>query len=114
MALLASRLFAVADPWTYVASVVGQAEQQASLQLPHAVTQRLQDLSLAQWPVWYEKQYDALVLTPNAKNERSLSDENNPARVRRGGRAQAESGGFPLYPDGEVRPRPRRPQQTQR
>ena len=53
---VASRLFAVADPCTYAAAVAGgHVGQQASLQLPNAVTKSMQELSLTQWPAWYEQ-----------------------------------------------------------
>ena len=104
----ASRLFAVAGPCTYVASLAGEG-QQASLQLPRAVTQSMQELPLAQWPAWYEQQFDALVVTPTGKHEKLLLDENTPARVWREGRAKAE--GLKLYPDdvpGKLPDRPKK------
>ena len=109
----ASRLFAVADPCTYVAAVAGgHVGQQASLQLSIAVIKSMQELPLTQWPAWYEKQFDALVLSPVVKHSLLLTDENNPARVWREGRA--EEAGFPLYPDCVPGALPRRPKKTKR
>ena len=106
---LALRLFAVADPCTYVAALAVQNGQQASLQLPNTVTNTMQELPLTQWPSWYEKQFDALVVNPTAKHSMLQTDENNPARVWREGRAKAK--GFDLYPQGvpgALAPRPKR------
>ena len=109
----ASRLFVVADPCTYVDAVAGgHVGQQASLQLPIAVIKSMQELSLTQWPAWYEHQFDALVLSPLAKHRSLLTDENNPARVWREGRAKAS--GFPLYPEGVPGVLPKRPKTTKR
>ena len=45
-------------------------------------------LPLAQWPSWYMAQYDALIIQPHLKAEVLNSDENQPARARREGRAK--------------------------
>ena len=58
-------------------------------------------LDLEKWPSWYMAQYDALVVQPCLVHEVLNSDENQPARVWREGRAKATSvcGKIRLYPD---------------
>ena len=53
-----------------------------------------------------------MVLTPLAKHSSLLTDENNPARVWREGRAKAA--GFPLYPKGVPGVLPERSKKTKR
>ena len=58
--------------------------------------------SLAKWPGWYTAQYDALIVQPFLQAQVLNSDENQPARVWREGRAQvAVAGAVNLHPKGE-------------
>ena len=45
-------------------------------------------LPLAKWPSWYMAQYDSVIIQPHLKAEVLNSDENQPARVWREGRAK--------------------------
>ena len=108
----ALRLFAVADPCTYVCSLAGKGHQ-ASMQLPHKVTQSMKELTLAQWPGWYETQFEKLVASPRCKHEKLLSDENTPAAGTCEGHAQ-DMLGIELYPDGVLGTFPERPTKKRR
>ena len=101
--------------WQYMMKLPALAGKghQASMQLPHKVTQSMKELTLAQWPGWYETQFEKLVASPRCKHEKLLSDKNTPAAGTCEGHAQ-DMLGIELYPDGVLGTFPERPTKKRR
>ena len=98
--------------WQYMMKLPALAGKghQASMQLPHKVTQSMKELTLAQW---HETQFEKLVASPRCKHEKLLSDENTPAAGTCEGHAQ-DMLGIELYPDGVLGTFPERPTKKRR
>ena len=58
------------------------------VEVDNTLLRTIDTLPLAQWPSWYMAQYDSVIIQPHLKAEVLNSDENQPARVWREGRAK--------------------------
>jgi hypothetical protein len=68
----------------------------AQVEADNALLCTIDTLPLAKWPSWYAAQYDALIIQPHLQAEVLNSDENQPARVWREGRAAQVAGAVHL------------------
>ena len=73
----------------------------------------IDELDLEKWPSWYAAQYDALVVQPRLRVDALNSDENQPARIWREGKAKV-AGKLRLYPKDEPGQRVSKPKKTAR
>ena len=103
----ARQFFAAADPVRFIGEGASGINAGATRGLDAKVMgdsdllHTISTLDLKTWPFWYMAQYDALVVQPCLVHEVLNSDENQPARVWREGRAKATGvcGKIKLYPE---------------
>ena len=127
----ARQLFAAADPVRFIgeggasgidadeggaSGIDADAPVGLSAEVDDALLRTIDTLDLEKWPSWYMAQYDALVVQPQLNADVLNSDENQPARVWREGRAKAAPTGKKkrLYPRDILGQRYLKPKKTAR
>ena len=118
----ARQLFAAADPARFIGEGASGINADATRGLGAKVMgdsdllHTISTLELEKWPNWYMAQYDALVVQPCLVHDVLNSDENQPARVWREGRAKATGvcGKLMLHPEDSPGHQVLKPKKTSR